>query len=48
MVPPLAVLQAHNIEIDDDPGHIGDLPPYAKGLRDLLLNFEGIVPLNKV
>lgn len=48
MVPPLEVLKASRIEIENDPRKIKPLPPYAEGLRDLLLSFEGIVPLGKV
>ena len=48
MVPGLRVLQDSGIEIEDDPDNIKPLPPYAKELRDLLLNFEGILPLDQV
>lgn len=48
MVPRLDVLKNSGIEIENDPMNIKPLPPYAEGLRDLLLDFDGIVPLNKV
>lgn len=48
MVPSLKVLRNTGIEIEEDPEHITPLPPHAKELRDLLLNFEGIVPLGAV
>ena len=48
MAPTLEVLQESGIEIEQDPGDIIVLPPYAKELRDMLLNFEKIIPLQKV
>ena len=48
MAPTLKVLQESGIEIEQDPGNITALPPYAKDLRDMLLNFEKIIPLQKV
>ena len=48
MAPPLSVLKAKGITIEEDPAQITPLPPYAEDLRQLLLNFEGIVPLIKV
>ena len=48
MAPTLEVLQESGIEIEQDPGDIIALPPYAKELRDMLLNFEKIIPLQKV
>ena len=48
MAPTLEVLQESGIKIEQDPGDITPLPPYAKELRDMLLNFEKIIPLQKV
>ena len=48
MAPTLEVLQESGIEIEQDPGDIIALPPNAKELRDMLLNFEKIIPLQKV
>lgn len=48
MTPALEVLQRNGIEIETDPRKITQLPPYAKDLRDMLLNFERVVPFNKV
>jgi hypothetical protein len=48
MAPDLHVLRDSGIEIEGDENNITQLPSYAKELRDLLLNFEGILPLNKV
>ena len=48
MAPTLKVLREHGIEIEEDPGEITPLPSYAKNLRDMLLNFERVVPFNKV
>lgn len=47
MTPALEVLQRNGIEIETDPRKITQLPPYAKDLRDMLLNFERVVPFNK-
>lgn len=48
MAPTLKVLQETGIEIEEDPGKVTLLPPYAKKFRDMLLNFERVVPFNKV
>ena len=48
MVPSLPTLRNNGIEIEEDPRHITPLPPYAEDLRQLLLNFREIVPLNRV
>lgn len=48
MAPTSNVLQESGIEIEEDPEDITPLPPYAKKLRDMLLNFEGVVSFNKV
>ncbi len=48
MAPTLKVLQKSGIHVEEDPRNITPLPPYAKKLRDMLLNFEGVVPFNKV
>ena len=48
MAPTSKAPHASGIEIEEDSSHITPLPPYAKELRDMLLNFEGVVHLNKV
>ena len=48
MAPTSEVLLESGIEIEEDPGDTTPLPPYAKELRDMLLNFERVVPFNKV
>ena len=48
MVPSLSTLEEKGIEIEEDPSDITELPPYANDLRELLLNFKEIVPINRV
>ena len=48
MIPTLSILNNNSIEIEEDPRNITPLPSYAEDLRQLLLNFKEIVPLNKV
>ena len=48
MVPPLHVLEQNGMRIETDHEKIKPLPPYAEELRELLLNFQGIIPLMQV
>ena len=48
MAPTPRAPHGSGIKIEDDPRNITPLPAYAKELRDMLLNFEGIVPFNAV
>lgn len=48
MVPPLKVLQENGVVIEEDPSGITPLPPSAKALCDLLLNFNDAVPREAV
>ncbi|KAK0514049.1 hypothetical protein JMJ35_003771 [Cladonia borealis] len=46
MAPTSRAPHKSGIKIEEDPKNITPLPPYAKELRDMLLNFEGVVPFN--
>ena len=48
MTPSIHTLENSGIEIEDDPSDITPLPRYAEKLRQLLLNFDEIVPINRV
>ena len=48
MVPPRELLEEIGIEFEEDPNDITELPPYVNDLRELLLNFNEIIPLGRV